>query len=168
MVPSSVVWHNCRLAWRVGAFSQLLIYFFKLLVWLMTLPQGGGAFLLFDGRFTVVLLERSFIGEESDTILVGFFLLDSPSVAQSVTSPHQSLQTWLRVEHRLMCCCNPLLITWFKKKKKIGTLSSLITRANIQIYRHAELSKKKEAGLGNLKMFLTSSAWSKSIGSNIS
>ena len=59
----------------------------------------------------MVLLERSFIGEESDTILVGFFLLDSPSVAQSVTSPHQSSQTWLRVEHRLMCCCNPLLIT---------------------------------------------------------
>ena len=51
-------------------------------------------FLFFDGRFTVVLLEWSFIREESGTPL-GFvfrqFLSNIPSVAQSDASASQSL-----------------------------------------------------------------------------
>ena len=52
-----------------------------------------GAFLFFDGRFTVVLLDRSFIKEESGTPLAfvfGSFLSNIPLVAQSVASPRQS------------------------------------------------------------------------------
>ena len=59
-------------------------------------------------------------------------------------TPCQSTQTWLRVKHQLRCCCNPLLLTWFKKKK-IKIPSSLIAKANVEIYRHAQLRKKKDA-----------------------
>ena len=51
-------------------------------------------FLFFDGRFTVVLSERSFIGEESGTpfgFVFRHFLSNIPSVAQSGASARQSL-----------------------------------------------------------------------------
>ena len=58
---------NCCLTGCVGDFSQLLKCFSKLLAQLMVLPLWVTTFLLSDGRFTVVLLEHNFIGEESGT-----------------------------------------------------------------------------------------------------
>ena len=48
----------------------------------------------------------------------------------------------VNMDRRLNFCSNPLLLTWFKKKKL-----SLIAIANKQIYRHVQLRKRKEAGL---------------------
>ena len=66
---SRVIWCNCCLAECVGAFSQLLKCFSKLLTWLIVFLQWGGHFFLFDGRFTVLLLQPSFVGKKSCTPL---------------------------------------------------------------------------------------------------
>ena len=73
MGPSRAVQCNC-LAWCVGNFSQLLKCFaidgFTTVFFCLGVPDTTvGAFLLFDGRFTVVLLERSFVEEKSGTSL---------------------------------------------------------------------------------------------------
>ena len=54
--PSRFFWRNCHLAGFVGAFSQLLKCFSKLLAWLMALAQwgwgggrGGGNFFFLKG-----------------------------------------------------------------------------------------------------------------------
>ena len=49
---------------------------------------------------------------------VWFYLLDTPSAAWSIAFHRQPSQTWLWIEHWLRFYCNPLFMTWFKKKKK--------------------------------------------------
>ena len=98
--PSSIVWRNCQLTGRVGAFSELLKCSSKLLAQFMALPQWGHFSFLMDG----------WMGWEVDVVAID-------------------------------CCWLDL------KRNKIKILSSLTARANIQIYRHAQLRKKKKAGL---------------------
>ena len=141
---SRVVWSNCCLEGYIGGFSQLPKCFSKLLAGLMALPKLGHlSFLMGGSQWCSWLQFRWRRIWYVSCICVGFYILNTPSIAQSVASPRQSLQTWIRVEYQLKCYCNPLLLTW-TKKKKIRILSRLIARANIEIYRHAQLGKKRK------------------------
>ena len=98
--PSRVVWCNCRLAGCVGAFSQLLKCFSRLLARLMVLPQLGHFFFL--------------MGDSQ------WCCFNAASLEENLA---HLLHSWLvlSIKHSISCSiyCNPLLLTWFKKNKKI-------------------------------------------------
>ena len=106
-------------AGHVRAFWQLFKCFFKLIAQLMTLLQRGHLSFLMAGSQCAAWAQLGWrrIWNTSCTCVV-FFLLDTPSVAQSFASPCQLAETCLRVHHRLRCCYNLLLLAWFKKKNK--------------------------------------------------
>ena len=91
MGPSKVVWCNCHLVGCVGAFSQLLKCFSKLLARLVVLPQWGYFSFLMGSSQWYYLSVGSFETWYSSFIFVWFFQSNIPLVAQSVASPHQTL-----------------------------------------------------------------------------
>ena len=91
--PSRVIWHDGHLLRCVGAFSQLLKCFSKLLGWLMVLLQLG-VFLLLGLKFTLVLVECSFDWEKSATPLAFVF-----------GSFNQIFHWLLNLLHLLIRCC---------------------------------------------------------------
>ena len=98
--PSRVVRRNYYLLGCVGAFSQLLKCFSKLLARLMVLPQlGHFSFLMGDSQWCC---------------------FNAASLEENLA---HLLHSWLvlLIKHSISCSiyCNPLLLTWFKKNKKI-------------------------------------------------
>ena len=102
-----------------------------------------GVFLIFDGRFTVVLL--LVVSCTLLAFVIGFFnqtfhrLLNLPHLIS-----HGKHGFKLIVDYSIFAtrCC------WvYLKRKKKSSLITRITRANIKICRHAQVRKKKEAGL---------------------
>ena len=85
--PSRVVWRNCCLARYVGAFSQLLRCFSKLLARLIVLPQREH----FEFHSAVASVQLRWRKISSTSCICDLlFRPKIPSVAQSATSRHQS------------------------------------------------------------------------------
>ena len=88
--PYSIVWGNCCLTGRIGAYSQLLKCFSKLLPWLVVLPlwkHFSFCRKIRSGTAWAQLHWRR-IWHFSCTC-VGFFLLDTASFVQFVACPSQ-------------------------------------------------------------------------------
>ena len=89
--PSRAVWRNCRLVGCVGAFSQLLKCFSKLLARLMVSPQWVHFSFWWEVHSGVAWGQfRWRIIWYTSCICVWFFQSNIPLVARSVASPHQS------------------------------------------------------------------------------
>ena len=141
---SRAFWRNCPLAGCVGAFSQLRKCFSKLLA--IDGFTTVKAFPFFNGKLTVVLFERSFVGEESGTplvfVLCSFYqtfhwLLSLSHLPVSRRKHGFELIIGYSVVARHCCWLN------LKRKK-----SSLITKPNT--YKSIDMSSwgtKKETGL---------------------
>ena len=142
--PFMVFWCNCCLAGCVIAFSQLLKRFSSLIARLIALQQWDHFSFLIVGSqwccFSAVSLEKNLVHLLHLWLVLSIKHSISCSISRTSWSVTVNMaSSWSSVK----AFVQPVLVDLIWKERK----SSLITRANIQIYRHDRLRKKKEAGL---------------------
>ena len=111
MDPSRVVWRNCCFLGCVGAFSQLLNSFSKLLARLMVLLQWGDFYFFWFEVHSSAVWAQLCLRKIWDTSCILCLVF---SIKHSIGCSICRISSWFRVDRRLNFCCNPSL-----KKKKI-------------------------------------------------
>ena len=119
--PSRAVWRNCRLAVCVGVFSQLLKSFSKLLGRLIVLIQWWDfSFLMGSSQWcclSTASLEKNLVHLLHLWLVLSIKHSIGCLICRISSSVAVNMASSLLSVKGLKCCCNPLLLTWFKKKK---------------------------------------------------